>query len=581
MRKLHAVETLGSTTFICSDKTGTLTRNEMTVKRMLVGDDLVEVLPDYGLEPTDQHARAARPRAAARDRRFLQRRALRRGRRAHRRPDRDGADRRRRPTCSETTCAQAHRRGAVRLRAQAHDDHPPHRGRPRRLHEGRHRRRARPCAPARFCAARSSPLDEELHDALHAANAELAAGGLPDTRVRLPRLDRAEPDEGEELERDMTYVGILGLLDPPRVEVAAAIDECHRAGIKVAMVTGDHGLTARPSVARSACSTGERVVTGAELEAMSDDELYDVVEDVRIYARVNPEHKLRIVDALKRSGEVVAMTGDGVNDAPALKRADIGVAMGKIGTDVSREAADMVLADDNFATIVEAVREGRVVFDNLRKFILFLLSCNMSEVLIIFTTALLAPAARAAAAADPVDQPRHRRPSRARARRRSRAARASWSASPRSADESILTPRRQAQVVWQGALITVGALVMYSGPSGAGSSWTAPSTRRPCCSRPSCSPSYCTPSTSAHRTKSVFSPESFKNRWLVLAFLGSFSLHALVVYVPFLQQVFKTQPLGVHDWAAVILAALVPIVLIDITKLALARKRVGQEVAPA
>ena len=156
----------------------------------------------------------------------------------------------------------------------------------------------------------------------------------------------------------MTYVGILGLLDPPRAEVTAAIDECHRAGIKVAMVTGDHGLTAEAVGREIGLLSGERVVTGAELEAMSDDELFDIVEDMRIYARVNPEHKLRIVDALKRRGEVVAMTGDGVNDAPALKKADIGVAMGKIGTDVSREAADMVLSDDNFATIVEAVERA-------------------------------------------------------------------------------------------------------------------------------------------------------------------------------------------------------------------------------
>jgi len=163
-----------------------------------------------------------------------------------------------------------------------------------------------------------------------------------------------------------------------------------RPAIKSRWSRVSHALTARAIGAEIGLLDGERVLTGVELERMTDDELFEAVEDTRIYARVDPEHKLRIVDALKRRGHTVAMTGDGVNDAPALKRADIGVAMGKVGTDVSREAADMVLADDNFATIVEAIRQGRAVYDNLKKFILFLLSCNVSEVLIIFVTTFFA-----------------------------------------------------------------------------------------------------------------------------------------------------------------------------------------------
>ena len=226
------------------------------------------------------------------------------------------------------------------------------------------------------------------------------------------------------------------------------------------MVTGDHALTARAVGAEIGLLEGKEVVTGAQLERMTDDELYETVEDIRIYARVDPEHKLRIVDALKRRGHIVAMTGDGVNDAPALKKADIGVAMGRVGTDVSREAADMVLADDNFATIVTAVREGRVVFDNLRKFILFLLSCNMSEVLIVFTTTFLAPepALRPLqllwinlitdglpALALGVDPP----------------STGVMERGPRSADEGILTPRNQAGIVWQGVAITLAGLAMW------------------------------------------------------------------------------------------------------------------------
>ncbi len=237
------------------------------------------------------------------------------------------------------------------------------------------------------------PLSEETSSAISAANSRLAASGYRTLAFAVRELEDGLPEHSEDIERDLTYVGILGLVDPPREEVRDAIAECHRAGIHVAMVTGDHALTARAIAADIGLLDTDRVVTGQELEVMSDDELAEQVRDIRVYARVNPEHKLRIVDALKRNGEVVAMTGDGVNDAPALKRADIGIAMGKVGTDVAREAADMVLSDDNFATIVHAVEQGRVVFDNLRKVILFLLSCNMSEVLVVFVTALLSPSA--------------------------------------------------------------------------------------------------------------------------------------------------------------------------------------------
>jgi P-type Ca2+ transporter type 2C len=187
------------------------------------------------------------------------------------------------------------------------------------------------------------------------------------------------------LERDLIFAGTVGIIDPPREEVAVAIREAHRAGIRVIMITGDHPRTAaRIAVDLGIVAAGTNALTGIELDALADEAFAEAVRKTSVYARVSPAHKLRIVDALQADGNIVAMTGDGVNDAPALKSADIGIAMGVTGTEVTKEAAKMILADDNFATIVEAVREGRGIFENIRKFLRYLLSSNMGEVLTIF-----------------------------------------------------------------------------------------------------------------------------------------------------------------------------------------------------
>ncbi|MDE8086185.1 HAD-IC family P-type ATPase, partial [Erysipelothrix rhusiopathiae] len=184
--------------------------------------------------------------------------------------------------------------------------------------------------------------------------------------------------EATEIESELTFVGLVGMIDPPRPEVTEAIKTSKKAGIRVVMITGDHAVTAS-AIGREIglLEDGQRVISGKELDAMTDDELFEQVQHIGVYARVSPEHKMRIISAWKRHGDIVAMTGDGVNDAPALKRADIGAAMGIVGTEVAKGAADMVLTDDNFATVVTAIGEGRRIKDNIMKAISYLLSCNV------------------------------------------------------------------------------------------------------------------------------------------------------------------------------------------------------------
>jgi Ca2+-transporting ATPase len=575
IRKLHAVETLGATTFICSDKTGTLTRNEMRVRRMIVGLDDVELLPDWAEQPFDRTPDAA-------DRALLLEIAA---------------------ACND---ARASADGTLvgdptetALLAAADNLAPGERLRPRRIGEvpfDSERKRMTTtherdgahvaymkgaadvvlglCSHARL-HGETVELTEELIVLLLERAEALAAKGYRTLALAMRPLSATEPVEGETLERDMVYVGILGIVDPPRPEVPEALATCRTAGIHVAMITGDHALTARAIGEEIGLLDGdERVLTGRDLEHMTEGELAAAVEDTRVYARVDPVHKLRIVDALKAHGEVVAMTGDGVNDAPALKRADIGIAMGLIGTDVSREAADMVLADDDFATIVEAVREGRGVFDNLRKVILFLLSCNVSEVLIVLTTTFLAagPALlplqllwinlvtdglpALALGVDPAAPGIMERP-------------------PRSAADGILAGGRLRQVIWQGSLLTAAGLIVYV--------WAG----------------FLMPGHSVARAqtmlftamvlvqllhafgfrsdrRTVWSADSLRNRWLVLALLGSMTLQVLVIYLPPLQQVFNTVALSGRDWLAVGISALLPVAAIDILKVTTAgRRRAG------
>jgi len=234
---------------------------------------------------------------------------------------------------------------------------------------------------------KAEKMDEPWRKRIESANEKLARKGIRVLAVAFRMLDRVPPPSSAEVETHLTFVGLFGMIDPPRAEVRDAVGLTRTAGVRTVMITGDHPLTAAEIARQLGISENRRVLTGVELDRMSFDELKAVVEDARVFARVSPEHKLKIVQALQEKGHIVAMTGDGVNDAPALRRADIGVAMGITGTDVSKDAADVVLLDDNFATIVTAVQEGRTIYDNIRKFVRFSVAGNIGKVMVV----LLAP----------------------------------------------------------------------------------------------------------------------------------------------------------------------------------------------
>jgi P-type Ca2+ transporter type 2C len=400
VKRLSAVETLGSATVICTDKTGTLTANQMTARTVVVADDRWEVTgTGYGSEGEVRGPDGRRPGphdgdllellragALACDARLV--------------PPDDGQERWEvvgDPTEAALLVVAA--KAGLDL-ATANADLPrigerpfdPGRKRMSTLHrrddglllctKGAPQELLERCTTVLVGGA-ERPLDDAWRERLLARNDELSRDALRVLGVARRSLGTALRDAPDEvLERDLTWLGMIGMLDPPREAVAAAVATCHRAGIRILMITGDYGVTAESIARRIGLvppETSPRIVNGAELETMGDDDLREVVAGPVIFARATPAQKLRVVAALQARGEVVAVTGDGVNDAPALRQADIGVAMGASGTDVAREAADVVLLDDDFASIVAAVEEGRAVYANVRRFTSYIFTSNTPE----------------------------------------------------------------------------------------------------------------------------------------------------------------------------------------------------------
>jgi len=388
-----------------------------------------------------------------------------------------------------------------------------------------------------------SPMDELAKSNVLKVNDTMAGEALRILGLAYKKIDSQKYDKNN-LEKDLIFVGLSGMIDPPRKEAVAAVQKCKMAGIKTVMITGDHKITATAIAKEMGIyEKGDIVLTGAELDNMDEEQLEKIAPDVSVYARVSPKHKMMIVRTLKRLGNIVAMTGDGVNDAPAVKEADIGVSMGITGTDVTKEASAMILMDDNFATIVAAIEEGRVIYDNIRKFIRYLLSCNLGEVLTMFLGMLLGmplpllpiqilwvnlvtdglPAI--ALGLDPPDRDIMKRP-------------------PRNSKEHIFSGGLLNLILFRGVLIGLSSLAVFA------------------CIL------YNTNNLEAARTgafmtlvftqlvhvfeckserRSIFEIPFFNNIFLVLAVMCSLTMILGVVYIPYMQKIFKTVPLTANE----------------------------------
>lgn len=564
IKKLHAVETLGSTTVICSDKTGTLTQNEMTPQKVFVNGNVYSISGE-GYKTQGEftlNGKTIDPLADPDLKMLLTIGALCNDAKL----EESGSDGDK--TCriigdptegclvvgaaKACMCLEELNKSRPRLQEIPFDSD---RKRMTTFH---------PYEDGYIACIKGAPdvmlnlsnrilkngeildLTEADREQILEINHEMASQALRVLAFAF-KLENELPEDPkpEEVEKDMIFVGLVGMIDPARPEAKEAIEICKQAGIRPVMITGDYKDTAE-AIARDLGMLDEtsKVLTGTDLDAMSDEELVAVADQVSVYARVSPVHKLRIVEAIKQNNHIVAMTGDGVNDAPALKKADIGVAMGITGTDVAKETADMILTDDNFASIVAAVEEGRVIYANIRKFIFFLLSCNIAEILIIFVAMLVGlpiplkpiqllwlnlltdafPALALGMEAkepDIMEKP------------------------PRNPNEPIMDHRMKVQIAIQSIFMTMAVLGVFTFALNTSSNLQVAQTY-----------AFATlifsellrAYTSRSETLSVFKIGVFSNKYMVGGTFISFLLLLLVIYVPALREIFDTVKLSIYDW---------------------------------
>jgi Ca2+-transporting ATPase len=630
IRKLSSVETLGSATVICSDKTGTLTQNEMTVTRIWADSQFIGVT-GTGYSPKGDFQVNGKPADLKKFPAILTTLWLGvlnndaeindKGETVHVIGD---------PTEAALIVA-AEKAGA--LHEELDDAYPrenevpfdserkrmitihnvsdPQPDDPSPFHNDTHKDqrviavKGAPDVVLKLCKHyqtmndKSAPLDEAARQRILDANDAMTKDALRVLGVAYRVVPKIEGEiNAENLEQDLVFVGLIGMIDPAREEVKTALAIAKHAGIRTVMITGDYPNTARAiALEIGLLRPGKKVMTGAELDAIDDKQLTAVIEDTDVFARVSPEHKMRIVDALQANDEVVAMTGDGVNDAPAIKRADIGVAMGITGTDVAKETADMVLTDDNYASIVSAVEQGRIIYGNIRKFVFFLLSSNVAEIMIIFLATLAglpapltaiqllwlnlitdgAPAlALAMEKGDPDIMERR----------------------PRPKNEPIINGSMRTGIIVQtfaqtGAVLTAFALGLlweleHIGiPVPADTNWfsfllsfdwktinlealsTAETMAFITLSLCELFRAYTVRSERA----SLFQIGVFSNKWMQYAVGLSITLLLLVSTVPFLQDIFNTHWMSGREWGVVLALGIIPAIAEEITKFFLRRQK--------
>ena len=566
VRRLPSVETLGSTTVICTDKTGTLTMNEMTVKKLFVNGKIIDVT-GVGYETKGKFFHEDKEVKKDEVELLLRIGAL-----------NNNAELNENNLIGDPTegalIASAAKAGLIQEELEIEwprvdeIEFTSERKMMTTIHKHKGEKvayvKGAPEILLKLCASVSingkiKKLTEQDRKEILEANKEFADHAL---RV----LGFAyKVDTDNQPEKELVFVGSQGMMDPPREVVKSAIEKCKKAGIKVIMITGDHEITAK-AVAKEIGLTG-KVVTGQHLDEMKN--LDDVVEDIAIFARVNPEHKIKIIDALQKKGHVVAMTGDGVNDAPALKKADLGIAMGITGTDVSKEASGMILTDDNFASIVNAVEEGRGVYDNIRKYVGFLLSGNISEVLIITLGIIFGlPLPLTATQILIINLVTDGLPALA------------LSVDPFEPNAMSRKPRKQKEPIYKGlnpflvyypAAMTVVALAVFCWFNFYEKNYQQAQTAtfltigmfelyQALASRSTIYP--------------AFKVGIFKNKWLILAVAGSFAFIAASIFIPSFGKVLDMVPLSIGQFIFICAASSLGAIIIELCKYFKTRKEV-------